>query len=253
MKDMKEIEDLLYVSSVIEKANECLENFQYDEVIKLLKNIPESLPDELKSAAITTLGDAYLHKGDYSQAITLLNKALQHIPHQIKSQSLSLLAQSYFWNKQYEESITAVKEKIKLKEGGTQTSPEIYLFVDYNLLGDAHLQLGNYKNAIKAFEKALSLKADFEEARHNLTFTNFKQNQQQNPNFKPNSAIIKNEVQWWIFFGTRVQAEGVHTGVLWKFDWGIMSLNKALEYDPENDDTKRGLEVFNYNRGLYTK
>lgn len=60
-------------------------------------------------------------------------------------------------------------------------------------------------------------------------------------------------VRWWNSFGTRVQAEGVHTGVIWKFDWGIMSLHKALEYDPENGDTKRGLEVFTYNRGLYAK
>jgi len=252
LKEIKELEDILYIGSIVGKANVLLENFQYDEAIELLKNIPEDLDKGLLSTVLTTRGDAYLHKGDYPHAITLLKDALKHIYPDIRSQALSLLGQSYFWNKQYDEAIDIVEEKIALLINSRSTSRK-YLFVDHNLIGDAFLQMGEYQKAIKAFEKALSIKADYQEAQHNVTLAKFKQEQGKNPDFTLDSTTITNEVRWWDFFGTDVQAEGVHTGVIWKFDWGILCLHKALEYDPENDDIKRGLEVFTYNRGLCIK
>lgn len=250
---MKDIRDIMHIRDLLVKAEHYLNTHRYDEAIEVLNKIPESLDKEFLSGVWTNLGDAYLHKGQYANAIIVLTKALRYIPLEIRGQPLSLLGQSYLWNRQYIDAVKIFEEIINLPPNISRFPKVEDLFVDYNLLGEAYLQLFDYKKAIEAFEHALSIKPDFEEAHHNLKFAQFKQGRSKNSKSIPITINTKEEIQWWISFGTRIQADGLHTGIIWKFDSGRISLHKALELDPENEDVKRGLEIFNHNRRLYAK
>lgn len=243
MKDIRQIQNLLG------KANTYLENHQYDEAINALNKITTNLDKTLLSGIWGMLGDAYFHKGEYSNAIKILTKALEYVPVQIRGQPLSLLGQSLFWNKQYKDAIKVFDEIIvDICPDTNRFPPAEDLFLFYNFLGDAYIQLNKYKKAIDAFELALTSKSDYEESQHNLVFAQFKQGHS-----KSATINIKDETRWWNFFAIRLQTDGLRTGILWHFDSALISCQKALELDPEDEDTKNALKVIQHNRGLFIK
>ena len=107
------------------------------------------------SRAHEMLGDASFLTGQYLAAASAYRAALQFNPYHPWEMSLHYrIARSYYQLGDYDKSIQAIEQLLQSAKADDQAVQDYRVF---NILGNAHYALGQYRQARAAYEKTLEL------------------------------------------------------------------------------------------------
>lgn len=127
----------------------------YDEAESILSEATRIFPEEYR--AFYNLANTYLYKKDLKLAASAYRKSLEINPQY--ADAYGNLAIALLWAEDFADAKIACNKAIEFES-------ENALFL--NTLGVIDLALGNVRESITAFEKALALQPEYEEAQKNL-------------------------------------------------------------------------------------
>jgi len=126
-------------------------NGQYEEAIKAYTEYLRLEPTHIKS--LYNRGRAYEELGKYSEALEDFNKVLKEDP-QNANALLSITSDFYYRQKDYENTIYHAEKVLKIEESA----------MAHTLMGKAHQKLGNLKEAMAAYDAAISVDKEYADA-----------------------------------------------------------------------------------------
>jgi len=133
------------------EADKALFSSELERAAQLYREIFESQTNEDKSArALYGLGRTYYTDRDFTSAMDVFNRILgQHPDAAILPETYFMLGESYFELGEFEQASNAYAKYAELKNGPLD-------WLALRRAGDAALSAGQYKEAIFAYQEALS-------------------------------------------------------------------------------------------------
>jgi tetratricopeptide (TPR) repeat protein len=136
-----------YITQAIEYLNNAI------DIAKPAKGI-----DVAMSRCSELLGDCRLHLGDYEPAIYAYEQSLRfNAYHPLEASILFRIAKCYYQKRDYQRVIDNVK---KIEVYAARDNIHLTDYRIYDILGNAHFVLGQYRRAAQAYEVALKLVAN---------------------------------------------------------------------------------------------
>lgn len=233
------------VNTLLKVYDTPLHTPQHDTAIDLLKKEIQMTPRLPRPHYL--LGAVYFDKGDIAAAITNFQNCLKVDPNYEPAKEK--LIQAYQKTGQSSQATRLVEQGVRSQQGHRSLRENAE---SYNRLGALHYQQGDMDKAIEAFENALKRSPHHKTAKQNLNqlYRQKAFNALKRRAFDEGTTYFQKAIRLDPMNATTYRVIGDGYALVSEFSQAITHYQKALEFAPDDVETRKNLVISYTNHGV---